>query len=292
MRMGPPVVLLILFVGTTALHPAPSVLLRPAAAGPRLQATILLQHEPGIGGDGDKCLNEVFRPRWPPREAWIALLACQATLLAAAFGWMVAFAPEQLRVDAELRRTACVQVPLRPLRGACLPIQPLRLRGGLAPHVPLRLRGGFAPHHRRRTALTAAALSLSLSLSLSRALAPAKAASSPSPGPNSSGATTPSTMPFTPPPPPPLPAVPPAVPPASLPATLPASLPASLPATLPATRTPAELLRGPSSAGPNSNGAMEERYTLGLEPFTNEYPDPDPEPSLPIFPILGAQVGA
>lgn len=96
-------------------------------------------------------------------------------------------------------------------------------------------------------------------------------------------------MPFTPPPPPPLPAVPPAVPPASLPATLPASLPASLPATLPATRTPAELLRGPSSAGPNSNGAMEERYTLGLEPFTNEYPDPDPEPSLPIFPILGAQ---
>ena len=34
---------------------------------------------------------------------------------------------------------------------------------------------------------------------------------------------------------------------------------------------------------------MEERYTLGLAPFTPEYPDPDPEPSLPIFPLLGAQ---
>ena len=173
----------VLFVGATAMRPVPSVLLRPAAAtGPRLQAAILLQQEPGKDG-------RVIR--LPPREAWGALLACQVTIIAAVFGWMVAFAPEQLRVDAERRRTDCVQLPLQPLRGACVPIvengllptEPLRLRGGfctgpavapattlraparpllaLAPplRAPLRLRGGAlsAPHLRRRAALTAAA---------------------------------------------------------------------------------------------------------------------------------------
>ena len=171
----------VLFVGATAIRPVPPVLLRPAAAtDPRLRAAILLQQEPGKDG-------RVIR--LPPREAWGALLACQVTILAAVFGWMAAFAPEQLRVDAERRRTDCVQLPLQPLRGACVPIvengllptEPLRLRGGNAqsggaawearlvggeagadaeaPSV-LRLRGGFAPHLRRRTALTAAALSL------------------------------------------------------------------------------------------------------------------------------------
>ena len=154
----------ILFVGTTAMHlvpSVPSVLLRPAAAGPRLRATVLLQQEPGKDG------RAIYRPRWPPREAWSALLACQITIIAAVFGWMVTFAPEQLRVDAERRRTDCVRLPgphghllppLPPLRGACLPI----VENGLLPTQPqpLRLRGGFAPHLRRRTALTAAALSL------------------------------------------------------------------------------------------------------------------------------------
>ena len=252
------VALFSLFVGTIALRPAPFVLLRPAPAGPWLQAT--LQQEPGTpstwtvrgGGNG-----KVYRSHWPSREAWIALLACQATLLAAVFGWMVAFAPEQLRVDAELRRTACAS-----LRGACLPIQ------------PLRLRGGFAPHLGQRTALAAAtAAALSLSLAGRRASAsgvasaPSKAAPPLAAGPDSGRAT----------------------PPATPPTTLPATLPSTLPSNLPAARTPAQLERGPNSAGPDSNGAMEERYNLGQLPFTAEDLDPDPDPSLPIFPVLGAQ---
>ena len=34
---------------------------------------------------------------------------------------------------------------------------------------------------------------------------------------------------------------------------------------------------------------MEQRFNLGQPVFTSEYPDPDPEPGLPIFPVLGAQ---
>lgn len=45
----------------------------------------------------------------------------------------------------------------------------------------------------------------------------------------------------------------------------------------------------PPVAGPGSNGAMEARFSMGLPPFTDDSPDPDPEPDLPIFPILGAQ---
>lgn len=52
--------------------------------------------------------------------------------------------------------------------------------------------------------------------------------------------------------------------------------------------SPAKLSPAPA-AGPDSNGAMEERYNLGLPAFTAEYLDPDPEPSLPLFPVLGAQ---
>ena len=111
----------VLFVGATAMRPVPPVLLRPAAAtDPRLRAAILLQQEPGKDG-------RVIR--LPPREAWGVLLACQVTIIAAVFGWMVAFAPEQLRVDAERRRTDCVQLPLQPLRGAWVPIQPLTYPG-------------------------------------------------------------------------------------------------------------------------------------------------------------------
>ena len=152
------------------MHPVPSVpsvRLWPAAAGPRLRATVLLQQEPGKDA----------------REAWSTVLAFQVTILAAVFGGMVAFAPEQLRVEAERRRTDCVRLPL--LRDACVPI----VENGLLPIEPLRLRGGFAPRLRRRAALTAAGLSLSLSLVGHR---PAKAAPVwPAAGPISNGATPP-----------------------------------------------------------------------------------------------------
>jgi hypothetical protein len=61
---------------------------------------------------------------------------------------------------------------------------------------------------------------------------------------------------------------------------------AALPAFAAASTTP---LAERPAAGPDSNGAMEQRFNLGLPVFTTEYPDPDPEPSLPIFPVLGAQ---
>lgn len=182
---------------TVALQPAPFVL-RPVAAatGSRLQTTVGIQQEPD-----DECLTgrDIRLP-------WLTLLACQAVLLTALVGWMVAGAPEQMRMDAALRRTSCAPVP-----GVCLPVQPLRLRGGfVAPH-------GF----RRRTLLVAV------------------------------------LVPF-----------------------------AALPAFAAAPTTP---LAERPAAGPDSNGAMEQRFNLGLPVFTTENPDPDPEPSLPIFPVLGAQ---
>ena len=41
-------------------------------------------------------------------------------------------------------------------------------------------------------------------------------------------------------------------------------------------------------AGPDSNGAMEQRFLMGLPAFTPAYPE-DPDPGLPTFPVLGAQ---
>ena len=214
-----------------------------------MRATVLLlQQEPGKDG------RAIYRPRWPPREAWSALLACQITILAAVFGWMVTFAPEQLRVDAERRRTDCVRLPgphghfLPPLRGACLPI----VENGLLPTQPqpLRLRGGFAPHLRRRTALTAAALSLvgRRPAKATPSVGTEAAAVSSAAGPSSNGAPPPAGA---------------ATPPLAPPLAPPFAPPAAPPAALPATRTSAQLERGPNTAGPNSNGAMEERYTIG-----------------------------
>ena len=122
---------------TVALQPAPFVL-RPlaAATGSRLQTTLGIQQEP----DDERLAGRDLR--LPSREAWLTLLACQAVLLTALVGWMVAGAPEQMRADAALRRTSCAPVP-----GVCLPVQPLRLRGGFA------ARHGF-----RRRALLAAVL--------------------------------------------------------------------------------------------------------------------------------------
>ena len=184
---------------TVALQPAPFVL-RPVAAATGLRTTVGIQQEPG---DERLTGRDI---RLPSREAWLTLLACQAVLLTALVGWMVAGAPDQMRADAALRRTSCAPVP-----GVCLPVQPLRLRGGFA-----------APHGFRRRTLLVVVLA-----------------------------------PF-----------------------------AALPAFAAA---PTKPLAERPAAGPDSNGAMEQRFNLGLPVFTTEYPDPDPEASLPIFPVLGAQ---